>query len=210
MTVASMRRAHGFTLIELVVAMLLLSMGLVLAFAVLRSAQSVATRGEAIAAGNERMRAVEDFLRRRLSAALPIPWSTGGDRQARFIGEPDRLAFVADLPAYLGQGGPYLHELRVHPGGAERSLDLKLSLVQGNMVLAEAPTRAPERLADGLRTVAFRYRGRDPEGNWVAWQTRWPWPERLPVLVEIAIEPEDGVAWPLMVVALPQEPGASS
>ena len=34
-------------------------------------------------------------------------------RMVRFIGDPDRVRFVADLPNYLGRGGPHLHDVAV-------------------------------------------------------------------------------------------------
>src|SRR3546814_13550154 len=53
------------------------------------------------------MRAVEGFLRRRIASALPIGFATLPDtgEQLRFVGEPTRMRFVADLPDYLGRGG---------------------------------------------------------------------------------------------------------
>ncbi|WP_313276146.1 prepilin-type N-terminal cleavage/methylation domain-containing protein, partial [Stenotrophomonas sp.] len=65
----SVRSAAGFTLIEVLLATVLLAAGMALAFAAVRSTMAISARGEVIAAGNERMRAVEGFLRRRLSTA---------------------------------------------------------------------------------------------------------------------------------------------
>ncbi|KAF1014044.1 MAG: hypothetical protein GAK31_03067 [Stenotrophomonas maltophilia] len=67
------RPAAGFTLIEVLLATVLLVGGLALAFASVRSAMAVSQRGKAIAAASERMRAVEGLLRRQLSAALRNP-----------------------------------------------------------------------------------------------------------------------------------------
>ncbi|WP_051412617.1 MULTISPECIES: prepilin-type N-terminal cleavage/methylation domain-containing protein [Pseudoxanthomonas] len=197
-------RARGFSLIEVLLAMVLLAAGLALAFAVIRSAQTVTARGEAIAARSERMRAVEGFLRWRLAGALPIAFdSSDGARPLRFVGEPERMRFVADLPPYLGQGGPYLHELQVDGNGNRRQLLLDLSMVQAGRVVAGTAARPPEMLADRLLAVRFRYRGIDPQGGLGDWQAHWPWPERMPLQVEVVIEPDEGEAWPPMVVSLP-------
>ncbi|AKC88051.1 prepilin-type N-terminal cleavage/methylation domain-containing protein [Pseudoxanthomonas suwonensis] len=197
-------RMRGFTMIEVLLAMVLLAAGLALAFAVIRSAQAVGARGEAIAARSERMRAVEGFLRWRLAGALPITFDTeGGARHLRFVGEPERMRFVADLPPYLGHGGPYLHELQTDGRGSQRRLLLDLSMVQAGRVVAGTTVRPPEVLADRLQAVRFRYRGLDPQGGLGDWQAQWPWPERMPLQVEVVIEPDDGEAWPPMVVSLP-------
>jgi general secretion pathway protein J len=57
------RNVRGFTLIEVLLATVLLAAGLALAFATLRSATAMVQRGESIAQRNERIRAVEGFLR---------------------------------------------------------------------------------------------------------------------------------------------------
>src|SRR5688572_7934930 len=106
------RHARGFTLIEMLIATVLLAAGLTLAFATIGGATKTTQRGEAMAAHSERIRAVEGFLRTRLEGTRPVPFHydpTTGVAQ-RFLGEPDRLRFVADLPDYLGRGGPYLHD----------------------------------------------------------------------------------------------------
>src|SRR3546814_10489987 len=73
-------------------------------------ATATAQRGEQLSQRSERMRAVEGFLRRRIASALPIGFATLPDtgEQLRFVGEPTRMRFVADLPDYLGRGGPHL------------------------------------------------------------------------------------------------------
>jgi general secretion pathway protein J len=154
-----MSRAHrGFTLIEVLLATALLVGGLALAFATVRSALAISQRGEQMAAHNERMRAVEGFLRRRLSMAM-LTATTPPDRTREpvyFLGEPQHMVFVSDLPGYLGRGGPYVHELQVRGSGDAQRLDLALTLVQNGTRIEETPPRPPEALADALRAVSFR------------------------------------------------------
>lgn len=205
-----MSRAHrGFTLIEVLLATALLVGGLALAFATVRSALAISQRGEQMAAHNERMRAVEGFLRRRLSMAM-LTATTPPDptrEPVYFLGEPQHMVFVSDLPGYLGRGGPYVHELQVRGSGDAQRLDLALTLVQNGERIEENPPRAPEALADALRAVSFRYRGIDPRnGQLGEWQDRWEDTRRLPSLVSISVTPRQGPAWPPMVVALAQQP----
>lgn len=213
MSLCAPRRAgmRGFTLIEVLLATVLLVGGLTLAFATLRSAMAISGRGEAIAGRSERMRAVEGFLRRRLSGAqsLPLDIDTHTLQPVRFVGEPQRMQFVADLPEYLGRGGPYLHDLRVSGDGDHRQLTIALVQVQAGKQLAETPPRPPEPLARDLREVRFRYRGLDPERGTIGpWQERWERTDTLPLLVSIELRSGDGVAWPPLVVALRQAGGA--
>ncbi|MCW4454247.1 type II secretion system protein J [Flavobacterium sp. MXW15] len=201
------RRDAGFTLIEVLLATLLLAGGLALAFATVRSAMAVSARGEALAAQSERLRAVEGFLRRRLSSALPVAMAQDEESglPQRFAGEPRRMRFVADVPDYLGRGGPYLHDLAVVGAPGALRLELSLTLVQDGEQIAEQPPRPPEALADGLQSVRIRYRGVEPQtGTLGDWQEQWEAHERLPVLVSIEVEPAQGSAWPPLLVALPQ------
>lgn len=208
-----LHRARGFTLIEVLLATVLLVGGLALAFATVRSAMNIAQRGERVAAQNERMRAVEGFLRRRLTMALPSATEPPDPTRepVHFLGEPQRMLFVSELPGYLGRGGPYVHELQVRRSGATLRLEVALTLVQNGERVEETPPRAPELLADELREVAFRYRGIDPRSGQLGdWQTQWDDTRRLPTLVEIRVTPQQGAVWPPMVAALSQSRGARS
>lgn len=200
-------KPRGFTLIEVLLATVLLAAGLALAFATLRSATAMVQRGEAMAQRNERMRAVEGFLRRRIASAEAIAFATdpGTRRQYRFLGEPGRMRFVADLPDYLGRGGPYLHDFIVADGGSR--LLASFSMVQAAQVVQEPEPRDAERLADDLRGVRFRYRGLAREGGLAPWQDRWTTAEVLPLQVAIEIQGGDGKYWPSMIVSLAQGSG---
>lgn len=202
------RRPRGFTLVEVLLATVLLAAGLALAFASLRAAAVTAQRGEAMAQRNERMRAVAGFLQARLVAARPLAFALDQDTglPLRFVGGPDRMRFVADLPAYLGHGGPYVHELFVDgAGGDEGGADLMLSLavLQPLDVRDVADPPPPEPLARDLQAVRFRYRALDAEGRPGEWRDTWEVPERLPLQVEITIHDGEGGGWPRQVVSLP-------
>lgn len=197
-------KAAGFTLIEVLLATVLLAAGLALAFATVVAATKTASRGESIAAHSERIRAVEGFLRKRLAATRPVPF--GIDESStlpqRFIGEPDRLRFVADLPDYLGRGGPYLHDFVIENDGDGQRITLALTMVQAGAQIEEGEPRAPEVLVEGLRAARFRYRTLDGNGALGDWQEHWQAVEQLPLLVEVTLTDTDGRAWPPLVVGL--------
>lgn len=203
------RAAAGFTLIEVLLATVLLAAGLALGFGTLRAATATVDRGEAMAARTERMRAVEGFLRRRLAAAQPIAFGQNPDTGGalRFIGEPDRIRFVADLPSYLGRGGPHLHDVAVFDSDAGAALAVSFGMVLAGETVEEGEARPPEPLVDGLTDLRIRYRGLDEEGL-TDWLDAWDSYEQLPLQVSIEIESEQGGAWPALVVALPQAASA--
>lgn len=198
-------RASGFTLIEVLLAIALLATGLALGFATLRAATATVERGETLAARSERMRAVEGFLRRRLASALPIAFARDADtgNALRFVGEPDRVRFVADLPDYLGRGGPHLHDVAVVGEGAEAALAVSFTMVLAGETIAEDAPRPPEPLVEGLTGLRIRYRGLDEDGS-MEWLDAWDAHDSLPLQVSIEIESAQGGTWPPLVVALPQ------
>jgi len=194
---------RGFTLIEVLIATVLLAGGLTLAFATIGAATQTTRRGESMTAHNERIRAVEGFLRRRLEAARPVPFNFDSDTgiAERFIGESDRMRFVADLPDYLGRGGPYLHDFAIEDGG-ER-ITLGLEMVLAGKVVEESGQRAPEVLVEGLESARFRYRTYAQDGTLGEWTDKWETAEQLPLMVEVTLVERGGEAWPPVVVALP-------
>lgn len=204
---------RGFTLIEVMLATVLLAAGLALAFATLTAASKTATRGEALAERSERIRAVEGFLRKRISAARPVAFRTGqaSELPQRFLGEPERMRFVADLPNYLGRGGPYSHDFLIERSEGKRRIVLALNIVSAGETIDDPRPRAPEVLVDELASARFRYRGLDPEsGELGEWTDRWDAVDRLPLLVEATFTDADGDSWPTLVVGLPQAMGIAT
>jgi general secretion pathway protein J len=198
-------QAAGFTLIEVLLATMLLAAGLALGFATVRAAGATAERGEAMASRNERMRAVSEFLRSRIGGAQDIVYRLDdavGQAQ-RFTGDAHSMHFVADLPDYLGRGGPYLHELVVDGRGSEQALRVDFRMVAAGKTITTSDARPPEPLVDGLRSVRFAYRTNGKDGKLGTWQPQWDYPESLPLQVRVEIDDALG-PWPVMVIALPQ------
>ncbi len=198
------RQAGGFTLLEVLLAVTLLAAALALGFGVVRAAGATVARGELVSQRNERMRAVSEFLRQRIGGAQGIVFAF--DKQSgqslRFVGEAQSMQFVADLPDYLGRGGPHLHDLQLRDAGnGTQALDVLFRLVQAAQ--ARAPARPPEALAEGLTRVAFAYRTLGDDGKLGPWQARWENPEALPMQVRVRLADTQG-NWPELVVSLPQ------
>ncbi len=184
---------------------MLLAAGLALAFATLRAATGTTTRGEGIAERSERMRAVEGFLRRRIAGARPIAFGSDPQTgtQLRFSGDEAQMRFVADLPDYLGRGGPHLHELLVEEDGDGVRLRVRLAMVQGGVPVEERPAREPELLVGGMREIRFRYRMLDEQNRPGDWQDGWDRGEGMPLQVQVLLRDGEGRDWPPLVVALP-------
>ena len=130
------------------------------------------------------------FLRRRLASAQPLAFGQDEDNGGalRFIGEPDRIRFVADLPSYLGRGGPHLHDISVEGRGDGAALAVSFTMVTAGDIVVEDRPRPPEPLVAGLTGLRIRYRGLDPETGDAEWFEAWDEHEALPLQVSIEIE----------------------
>jgi len=198
-----MMRSRGFTLIEVLVSLSLLAFGLALTFGTLRGATGSSERAEQVAQRDERLRAVQGFLRRQVSMALPIAFEFNQENgeATLFRASSAKVEFVGNMPGYLSRGGPYLQTLSVAHG--EHGLQL---LFGSQLLTTEGPLkdeRAPEVLLDGLSDVEFSFRGLDQDGKPGDWQSSWPQETQLPPVLRLSLRFEDPRKnWPELVVPL--------
>jgi general secretion pathway protein J len=197
------RRARGFSLIEVLLSLVLLAVGLGLAFATLRNATIATERAETAAQRQERLRAVQAFLRRQLDAAMtqPMEYDEETGEATVFVAEDGGIAFVAPMPGYLSRGGPYVQRFRLARGvggGLQLEFEHRLLTPDG----AIDPEREPEVLLTGIAEGRFELRTLDDEGKPGDWTTDWETPALLPRLVRLELRMQDeAVHWPTLVAA---------
>jgi len=194
--------ARGFTLIEVVIASSLLAVGLALVFASIRGATRATERAEIQAQREERLRAVQGFMRTQITAALPIAYQFNPESgEASFFSvAPDKLEFVAAMPGYLSRGGPYLQTLELVPGK-----DGKRLIFQHQLLSTDGPLpaeREPVELFDGIKEAAFEVRTIDQNSKASPWQSQWKVSAQLPPLVRLKLRFNEGNRrWPEFVAA---------
>ena len=197
-----MKRARGFTLVEVIVATSLLALGLALAFASLRGAGRATLRAEESALREERLRAVQGFLRAQLTAAMPIPFEFDPDTgQASFLRlEPQKLQWVSSMPGYLSRGGPYLQTLELLPAPRGQRLVFQHQMLGSDGPLK--PEREPVVLLEGIAAGRFEVRNLDPSARAASWESRWDTSAQLPPMLRLRLRFTDPAKqWPELVVA---------
>lgn len=197
-----MRPARGFSLVEVLLATALLASGIALAFGALANAARATERAEAVAQRNERLRAVQAFLRRQVERAVAQPFEFNentGDAKV-FEVQRDEIRLVAPMPGYLSRGGPHLQTFRLVRGAAGLRLEF-----QHELLTPEGPLpneRKPEVLLDGIAEAHFDVRAFDDQGEPGPWTDRWDAPSQMPRLVRLQLRMREPRArFPALVVA---------
>jgi general secretion pathway protein J len=198
---------RGLTLVEVVVALAVLSLIVLALGASLRglsqSAERVDQRAEAI----DEMRVGIGFLREVLArtSRIPVP---GPEPRLLFEGGADSLAWVAVMPARFGASGRFVFRLAVEPlADGTPGLVLRFS-----PWLAESPgfpdwAQAESRvLAHDVERASLAYGG---EGLAAGWQPAWTDKDRLPPRVRLDLALTAG-NWPPVVLPVRSAAGPTS
>ena len=201
-----MTRARGFTLVELLVAIMLLGMLMAAAWAGITTTTKAARSGEALVDRTNRVRVAQEFIRRQLRNAQALPYqtdsSTGETRT--FEGDTDVMRFVAPMPGYLSHGGSYVQTLELKSArGGGQELVFAHQLLNGYEVDGDRDAeREPVVLIEGIRRGGFEYRGLDETGKLGDWEQEWDEAGSQPVLVRVKFEMDErsGYMWPEIIV----------
>ena len=202
---ACKRRAGGFTLVELLVALVLLGFIAVLMVGGLRFGARAWEAGDARIERIADVQVAQRFLRRQIGAARPLAARQDGQTTAiGFAGDGTRMRLIAPLPAHLALGGLYHITLFVEEQDGHQRLMLVWRLYQSEDDDDVRPAEGQESvLVDDVAAVEFGYLRVDAEDGATEWLDRWEDETGLPALVrvEIAFDDGDGRYWPPLIVA---------
>jgi general secretion pathway protein J len=203
-----MKRSMGFSLMETLAALALLAL---LLLGVMASLDTIARSTHASLAATQRldqMRAAQNYLRRALSGALAYPWALRGDKQAVvFRGDARTMTFVSTGPGYLAAEGLQLQTLTIVGAPGAQRVQITFSSL-ATRTGARVVRGAAETLLDDVATGRIVYSGLDDKGQAVAWQSSWPYEQRLPTMVGIELQLRSGLRWPTLAVPLRMDAGA--
>jgi len=200
------RGERGFTLIELVVALVLLGAMMVLLYSGitygLRAWDAGAANGERVAD----RRLGENFLRREIGETFPMRWKDPTTLRFAFEGGDRALHFVSVRPAGIAQGGLSLVGVAVEddPKHAGRR-DLVMRRVLADPDAADfggLDAAEPSILVEDVDSVEFSYFGSENDFTDPRWYDRWQFPARMPTLVRVRMRGTDGSALPTLTVRL--------
>ncbi len=196
------KAAQGFTLIEVIIAMTLLSIMMALLFASMRISSESWQKGEAKIADVNNVAVVYQFFQQHLTTAKPL-WDDFSEenKSLSFQGHKQSLQFVSSFPASAKKSGSQLFSLKLLSEKDENYIQVSIKpffpAIKGEEWKPEEVT-----LLNHVKDISFSYLNVDetqPEGFW---QDEWFNMEAMPRLVKIKIELDNGGFWPEMVFEL--------
>lgn len=204
-----MRRAGGFSLLEVLVALVLLTLLLLGVYSGVRTATHSVRSGTAAVERLDQVRSTQRLLRQELAQTMvaPIDKDANGD-SVYFKGDARAMSFVAPMPGYLDKLGPQLLTLRlVDDGKGALRLELQLALLPPDGKPPK-PLGDPQLLLDHVHAGGFQYRGMDTRGQAMDWRDDWPDGRQMPSLVRIRLTPQGTVPWPAFEAPLRIDPSS--
>lgn len=191
---------RGFTLVELLLAVLLL----VILTAILFDGLDIVTRHLGREAGrldrSSQVALVQTFLRTELADAQPLTTVSGTTTIIAFSGTPGRLAFVSPAVPGIAYGGLQKLSLAFSPSAAGGALELEWQPYRATV--QARPGASDRALLSHLRQAVFAYFGSTAPGVPPDWHTRWQDKSDLPQLVRLSVVFADGRIMPELIVAL--------
>ena len=190
-------RQRGFTLLEILLALVLMAFVMLGVWGALRGAARVSRGADAVMAQSESVRMSDAFLRRWLGAATPQPFSDDDAASVRvFEGTATSMRYVAPLPAQSGHAGLYVQSLSFEKGQAgTQILQLAYRAYTGGPAPHAKPTT--HALLSNLHGGKFEYLAAGGFGKPAAWRDDWRALNGLPLAVRIHLDP----AWATRVAA---------
>ena len=199
------RRQRGFTLLEVLVALVLLSLTLSFAFGGLRQAAR-AWQAQLDQAAPVHQRAVIDgLLRRQLRIAIPMAHDEAVKHSEApvFVGETRRAEWLAPLAVAGGGAGLYRVALGLRGTADGDELWFEYALTDPSDD-ERRPQWVRRRLLQGLPRLEFNYWGASGVSGRLRWHPRWE-PEFAvaPALLRIeAVELDGDSGWDTWVAAV--------
>lgn len=198
-------RSRGFTLVELLVAIMILTLFMTASMGAVRIASRSWAAGQERTDTTEELRAVSDFLRRQF-AQLPLSTvGEGRDERLLFAASETNVMFVAPATQFSHGAGLMTYLLAAEEDGERQMLTLRYAPFDpGSETVDREAFSAPMVLASGFDKVGFQYYGAPTEDDDLSWWPLWQEDaEQLPRAIIIRTREEGETSgWPDLVFAL--------
>lgn len=192
----------GFTLLEIIVVMALLSLVMLGLGASLRSFASTEARVDVRLERAHGFRSVVRFVQsvtERVASDKRTKDVPAGSSPFWFVGEPQAMTWIGIMPARFGAGGRYFFRLAAEPLDDGQALVLRFAPWVSEASFPDWAQAESRVLVPDLRAVRFRYLdARSPD---LVWLEGWTPIDHLPGKLSLTID-DARSEWPEVVVSL--------
>ncbi|MEZ5496721.1 MAG: prepilin-type N-terminal cleavage/methylation domain-containing protein [Gammaproteobacteria bacterium] len=204
--IISKKNQSGFSLMEIIIAMTMLSLIMAMIYGGIHSSRKMTAKGiKRIDATNE-VRVIQELLRRQISRILPMAFKEEDNKFVIFEGDADHIMFVSPMPGYLGNGGPHVQLIEIVNSNSGKILQFSHWLMNDSLDIDELENsdQEPIILLENIDDAQFSFVKLTEEGELGDWETSWEEPENTPLMVRLDIDmnPEAIMPFPPMQVAL--------
>ena len=210
---------RGFTLLELLVVMTLLSVIMIGLVSALRTMAQTESRIDARLAHLDEIRVARSFLRQtlgRVSAMTMDAPGAIGEKVTLFAATPNSLTWVGIMPARPDVGGRHYFRLGLEDNATGRELVLRFVPWNPDLALPDWSKADSRVLIAGVQQMTVQAQGLPPQSRSPAepwpkdWQNGWPVPDVLPEQVRLSLSDANGdwPDWTVALHALPQGDGS--
>lgn len=196
-------RHHGFTLLEVLIGMSLLSVMMVLLFASLRICIQNWDAGEKKIADVNQLAVVQKFFSHYLQSIRPLQDNFSMDEPVfSFQGDNSNLQFVASMPASAGRMGLQTFRIGLVPSEESEGQEIKVVITPFFPLMEGEEWKLEEVVVlENVKKLEFNYFGAQDLGEPGAWGNEWIGFDHLPDLIKVGIELDSGLVWPPFLVA---------
>jgi general secretion pathway protein J len=204
------RDESGFTLVEILVVITLLSVIMLALGAAMRTIAQTEERVDDRLQRSDQMRVATGFLESalgRVSARRSAPAMPGAASAPLFSGAPDAVAWVGVMPARYGAGGRNYFRLMLERQGAKTNLVLRFAPWNGAGAFPDWQGADSRALVKEVTSLGIEYAQED--GPAQLWRTEWPFSDRLPSRIRLSVR-TGATAWPPIVIEMRALPAGDS
>ncbi len=202
------RRAGGFTLLELLVAIMILSLVMTVAFGAVRLGGRSLEAGIERANAREEVRVVSEFLRRQFAQMIPMSMDDGEVTLIAFAGYQNSIRFIGSAPRHPAVAGLIVYTLITEEYADGQRLVLSYAPFDpGTDDFSGTESDQHLILADGFATISFEFFGAQADDSMPSWHEEWlDDEETLPELVRITLATaNDADRWAELVLKIRAE-----
>lgn len=207
----------GFTLLELLISITVLSLVFVIIFGAMWLANRSVDSGEKKINFLERTRASMRIIDSQIQSMLPVSYTVDAEKKYRFTGEQDTLQFPSNYSVIGRQRGYVMVTYKVTGENSAKTLYLTETQVVGETEESpEIPDVIPTsdkddtlKLFDGFNEISFRFYKKEIDEEEGKWIEKWEDEDSLPEKIQLHISGakiEDTIVIPVRVAASLKKP----